>query len=68
MHHYTRGTIPTTFFSADGFEGPLRTDGSRGFVLDDGKNAVWGQQHLWPIGTLGYDVSKPQWVPQRATR
>ena len=44
------GTIPTTFsFNADGFDGPRKTYGSRGFILDGGKNAVWGQQYIWPI-------------------
>ncbi len=44
------GTIPTTFsFNADGFDGPAKSYGSRGFILDGGKNAVWGQQYIWPI-------------------
>jgi apolipoprotein D and lipocalin family protein len=44
------GTIPTTFsFNADGFDGPKKSYGSRGFVLDNGANAVWGQQYIWPI-------------------
>ena len=43
------GTIPTTFsFNADGFDGPLKTYGSKGFVLD-ASGAVWGQQYIWPI-------------------
>ena len=44
------GTIPTTFsFNADGFDGPRKSYGSKGFVMDGGANAVWGQQYLWPI-------------------
>ena len=44
------GTIPTIFsFNADGFDGPAKSYGSRGFILDGGKNAVWGQQYIWPI-------------------
>ena len=44
------GTIPTTFsFNADGFDGPRKSYGSKGFVLDGGAGAVWGQQYLWPI-------------------
>jgi apolipoprotein D and lipocalin family protein len=44
------GTIDTTYsYNADGFTGPRRTMGSRGFVLDGGRNAVWGQQYVWPI-------------------
>lgn len=43
------GTIPTTFsFNADGFDGPLKTYGSKGFVLDS-SGAIWGQQYIWPI-------------------
>jgi apolipoprotein D and lipocalin family protein len=44
------GTIPTTFsFNADGFDGPRKSYGSKGFVMDGGKGAVWGQQYIWPI-------------------
>ena len=44
------GTIPTTFsFNADAPDGPRKSYGSRGFVLDKGSNAVWGQQYVWPI-------------------
>ena len=44
------GSIPTTFtFNADGFDGKEKRYTSRGFVLDGGKNAVWGQQYIWPI-------------------
>ncbi|MDM0044507.1 lipocalin family protein [Variovorax dokdonensis] len=44
------GTIATTFtFNADAFDGPLRTYESRGYVLDQRTNAIWGQQYVWPI-------------------
>jgi apolipoprotein D and lipocalin family protein len=44
------GTIPTTFsFNADGFDGPRKSYDSKGFVMDGGANAVWGQQYIWPI-------------------
>ncbi|MFM9426615.1 apolipoprotein D and lipocalin family protein [Variovorax sp. GrIS 2.14] len=44
------GTIPTTFsFNADAPDGPRKSYGSRGFVMDGGANAVWGQQYVWPI-------------------
>jgi apolipoprotein D and lipocalin family protein len=44
------GTIATTFtYNADAFDGTLKSYGSRGYVMDDGKNAVWGQQYIWPI-------------------
>ena len=44
------GSIPTTFsFNADGFDGKPKRYTSRGFILDGGKNAVWGQQYIWPI-------------------
>ena len=44
------GTIPTTFsFNADGFDGPRKSYGSKGFIMDGGANAVWGQQYIWPI-------------------
>ena len=44
------GTIPTTFsFNADAFDGPRKSYDSTGFVMDGGKNAVWGQQYIWPI-------------------
>jgi apolipoprotein D and lipocalin family protein len=44
------GTVATTFsFNADGFDGPYKTYGSRGFMMDAGANAVWGQQYVWPI-------------------
>lgn len=44
------GSIPTTFsFNADAPDGPVKSYGSRGFVLDPGTNAVWGQQYVWPV-------------------
>ena len=44
------GTIPTTFtFNADGFDGPRKSYGSKGFIMDGGAGAVWGQQYIWPI-------------------
>lgn len=44
------GTIPTTFsFNADAFDGPRKSYDSKGFVLDGGAGAVWGQQYVWPI-------------------
>lgn len=44
------GSIPTTFsFNADAPDGPHKDYHSRGFVLDGGANAVWGQQYIWPI-------------------
>ena len=53
MDHYRLdpdGTIPTTFsFNAGSFDGPRKQYGSRGFVMDGGAGAVWGQQYIWPI-------------------
>lgn len=44
------GTVATTFtFRQDSFEGPIKTYGPRGFILDKTSNAVWGMQFLWPI-------------------
>jgi apolipoprotein D and lipocalin family protein len=44
------GTIATTFrFRADRFDGPVKVYRPRGFVRDDGSNALWGMQFLWPI-------------------
>lgn len=44
------GTIGTTFTYHKGdFDGPLKTMTSTGFVEDDGTNAVWGMQFIWPI-------------------
>ena len=44
------GTIPTTFsFNAEAFDGPRKSYDSRGFVMDGGAGAVWGQQYVWPF-------------------
>lgn len=44
------GSIATTFtFRKDGFDGELKTYKPRGFVEDDGSNAVWGMRFVWPI-------------------
>ena len=44
------GTIATTFsFRDGGFDGELETYHPRGFVRDDGSNAVWGMQFIWPF-------------------
>ena len=44
------GTIATTFSFNDGaFDGAPKRYASRGFVVADTGNAVWGQQYLWPI-------------------
>lgn len=44
------GTIETTYsYNADAPDGPRRQIRSRGFVLDETSNAVWGQQYVWPF-------------------
>jgi apolipoprotein D and lipocalin family protein len=44
------GTIATTFrFRAGAFDGKQKRYTPRGYVLDDGSNAVWGMQFIWPI-------------------
>ena len=44
------GTIATTYsFNAGAFDGPRKHYESRGFVMDGGAGAVWGQQYLWPF-------------------
>jgi apolipoprotein D and lipocalin family protein len=44
------GTIATTFtFRKDSFDGESKTYRPRGFVRDDGSNAIWGMQFVWPI-------------------
>jgi apolipoprotein D and lipocalin family protein len=44
------GTVATTFsFNADGYTGPRKSYDSRGYVVADTNNAVWGQQYVWPI-------------------
>jgi apolipoprotein D and lipocalin family protein len=44
------GTIATTFtFRAGSFDGEEKRYTPRGFVVDDGSNAVWGMQFVWPF-------------------
>ena len=44
------GTIATTFrFRQDSVDGPLKEYHPTGFVADDGSNAIWGMQFVWPI-------------------
>ncbi len=44
------GTIATTFrFRKGGFDGDIKTYHPTGFVEDDGSNAIWGMQFIWPI-------------------
>ncbi len=44
------GTIATTFtFREGGFDGAPKRYEPRGFVMDDGSNAVWGMRFVWPI-------------------
>ena len=44
------GTIATTFTFLDGgFDGERRQYHPTGFVRDDGTNALWGMQFIWPI-------------------
>ncbi len=44
------GTIATTFrFRKDSFDGDIKTYHPTGFVEDDGSNAIWGMQFIWPI-------------------
>ena len=44
------GTIETTFtFRAGSFDGKQKRYTPRGFVREDGSNAVWGMQFIWPI-------------------
>jgi apolipoprotein D and lipocalin family protein len=44
------GTIETTFtFRAGGFDGKQKRYTPRGFVREEGSNAVWGMQFIWPI-------------------
>ena len=53
------GTIATTYsYNADASDGPLRHYESRGYVLDGGANAVWGQQYVWPI-KADYRIAYP---------
>ena len=44
------GTIATTFeFRADSFDGERKEYNPKGFVKDDGSNALWGMRFIWPI-------------------
>jgi apolipoprotein D and lipocalin family protein len=44
------GTIGTTFVFRDGsFDGEEKTYTPKGFVRDDGSNALWGMRFVWPI-------------------
>ncbi|MEQ1772426.1 MAG: lipocalin family protein [Burkholderiales bacterium] len=44
------GTIATTFTFRDGaFDGKPKRYTPRGFVHNDGSNALWGMQFMWPI-------------------
>jgi len=44
------GSIATTFTFRDGaFDGPEKVMRPRGFVRDDGSNAVWDMQFVWPF-------------------
>ena len=44
------GTIDTTFVFRDGgFDGKQKQYNPKGFVRDDGSNALWGMRFIWPI-------------------
>jgi apolipoprotein D and lipocalin family protein len=44
------GKIKTTFrYNEGGFNGKEKVYHPTGFVRNDGSNAVWGMQFLWPI-------------------
>ena len=44
------GTVATTFsFRQGAFDGPLKQYHPTGFVGDDGSQAIWGMQFVWPI-------------------
>ena len=44
------GTVATTFVFRDGsFDGEEKTYTPKGFVRDDGTNALWGMRFIWPI-------------------
>ncbi len=44
------GTVATTFtYNKGAFDGPLKTYTSRGFIREEGGNAVWGMQFIWPF-------------------
>ena len=44
------GKVATTFsFYEGGFDGEFKQYNPTGFVGDDGSNAIWGMQFIWPI-------------------
>jgi len=44
------GTIATTFTFLDGgFDGKRKTYHPKGFITNNGTNALWGMQFIWPI-------------------
>ena len=44
------GSINTTFtFRDGGFDGKEKRYNPKGFVRDDGSNALWGMRFIWPI-------------------
>ena len=44
------GSIATTFtFRKGGFDGKAKEYNPKGFVMDDGTNALWGMRFIWPI-------------------
>ena len=44
------GTIDTTFvFRDDSFDGKRKEYNPKGFVKEDGSNALWGMRFIWPI-------------------
>ena len=44
------GTIQTTFtYNAGGFDGKRKKFSPKGFIAEDGSNAIWGMQFIWPI-------------------
>ena len=44
------GRVETTFtMRKGGFDAPIKTYRPTGFVRDDGSNAIWGMQFIWPF-------------------
>ena len=44
------GRVETTFsFAKGGFDGTRKVYRPTGFVTDDGSNAIWGMQFVWPF-------------------
>lgn len=44
------GTVATTFVYRDGaFDGKRKEYNPKGFIKDDGSNAIWGMRFIWPI-------------------